>query len=888
MNFCTHPIMLKLAVFILLLLPFTNIQAQSVNNESCWKCYQESHNKNHEEALEHCSKAVIATKGKSESAQYSLLKARVQMDMEDYTGAIMTLNKVTNSATFFQSVIYGLQGDCYSELGNLKGAIENYDRAIREDPNDFTTPIYLLKAYRVQNELGEKTLANCYVQTLIALFPEFAGRNQVQKYVTYGSEVTPIPLKFKEIVQPTSLGMGTISGRPVKIEDFVEFHWIAEEDARKAAMQQGIPITPIDENSVWRAFVSENLKDEEFKRLRLDVAEIEIDAYLFGTDGFSVQPDLERSFRDENGNFDPQLLQMRIEEMKASPDPEMRKAWQESKAYFHLKLRNEKYYLLVNGLNYLTDLDISNEIAQEQSYDISFVLKPYNEASSHQFSFNDSVLKEYYEGNIGTGKFSKSEDASRLSLIDFPIAPSANDTSRIVEELQNIKSKFAKSKNDSSFVLLNSDSKSYISGPYSTAVPTNSQWINQWTKQTIITYPESMENTFMTAKVGTVIGPYIQDSTVRIAKVIGQTSENIVARHILLEIDYNDYKYSLLKAQEILAKTTNENFADYARTKSQDQASAIRGGNLGTFYFSQMVQPFAEYCAEAPIGKIGFVETQFGFHIVQVTERSGQKFPRVAIIEKSLKPTDENIVTSKNKAEEFIEKFSFAAEDLSARDKISLFNTLSDESKLFAHEFAVKANDHLIYGIPLESAKNDLLKFLYDENTLPGAIRSTPIYAGDRWFVPLFMYRTTDGQDDEYIYYKEMIVFQLEKDKLEEILALELESMSESEFAGTAQSVTTSLREARIGAIYEPKALGKAFNKFKMGEESVVVVAGSRGVYRVQLKKINEAPDFDITEYKMNKERSMEGSANSEIDRALHKKAEIIDNRKLLELGIRN
>ena len=63
-------------------------------------------------------------------------------------------------------------------------------------------------------------------------------------------------------------------------------------------------------------------------------------------------------------------------------------------------------------------------------------------------------------------------------------------------------------------------------------------------------------------------------------------------------------------------------FADLARTHSQCPSSS-RGGDLGEFEPGQMVREFDEVVFSAEVGKVqGPVQTQFGYHLVEVTSRT--------------------------------------------------------------------------------------------------------------------------------------------------------------------------------------------------------------------------------------------------------------------------
>ena len=63
-------------------------------------------------------------------------------------------------------------------------------------------------------------------------------------------------------------------------------------------------------------------------------------------------------------------------------------------------------------------------------------------------------------------------------------------------------------------------------------------------------------------------------------------------------------------------------FADLAR-KHSTCPSGKKGGDLGTFRERQMVREFNEVVFSAELNKVhGPVKTQFGYHLIEITERS--------------------------------------------------------------------------------------------------------------------------------------------------------------------------------------------------------------------------------------------------------------------------
>ena len=87
------------------------------------------------------------------------------------------------------------------------------------------------------------------------------------------------------------------------------------------------------------------------------------------------------------------------------------------------------------------------------------------------------------------------------------------------------------------------------------------------------------------------------------------------ARHILVETEdaCNDLKTQIVGGAD---------FAALAKQHSKCP-SGKEGGSLGTFGRGQMVREFDEVVFTAPLGEVqGPVQTQFGYHLIEVTMRS--------------------------------------------------------------------------------------------------------------------------------------------------------------------------------------------------------------------------------------------------------------------------
>ncbi len=128
--------------------------------------------------------------------------------------------------------------------------------------------------------------------------------------------------------------------------------------------------------------------------------------------------------------------------------------------------------------------------------------------------------------------------------------------------------------------------------------------------------------------------------------------QKVKARHILLRFKGSPVpvregqkdltkEESLAKALELKkAIDAGGDFAALAKKESDDAGSGANGGDLGAFGRGMMVPPFEQAAFSLPIGKTSDpVESQFGYHIIQVQEQLGKDFASAkAEIEPKLKP----------------------------------------------------------------------------------------------------------------------------------------------------------------------------------------------------------------------------------------------------------
>jgi parvulin-like peptidyl-prolyl isomerase len=158
-----------------------------------------------------------------------------------------------------------------------------------------------------------------------------------------------------------------------------------------------------------------------------------------------------------------------------------------------------------------------------------------------------------------------------------------------------------------------------------------------------------------------------------------QTGERLRARHILIRVgpdaEFKEKSAARRKLEEIRKKIlAGEDFDDMARKHSDDKASAERGGDLGVFGRGQMVPPFEKAAFSLSVGEVSsIVETDFGYHLIQVQEKRAASKLRFEDAEEDLKEYAFRV-----KAQETFEKF---VEDLRKDASVKVHMDVGEVSK---------------------------------------------------------------------------------------------------------------------------------------------------------------------------------------------------------------
>ena len=687
-------------------------------------------------------------------------------------------------------------------------------------------------------------------------------------------------------------GYGTVYGEKVNIDDFLADVKLANDNSELNAQQSGQPKQPVDETAVWNNFVENLVLEQEYQALGIDVSASEFDAYLYGREGFAVLPELAQGFTDSlTGMFNEKLLQSRIEEMESSDDARIQKQWTDSKKYYTEKRKQEKYFAILSQGMYVTDLEAKNEyFAQKEEKNIAYVLKRFIEISDDKIPVTDKKLRAYFEEHKSEKRYANRVASRDVKFFDIAIQPSKQDSNTFETTMTELKKTFAATSKDSAFVMANSENKYFVRqiGYRPEGDPAAKQGF---------TYPKSLDTLFKSASKGTVVGPYEENGSTKIAKVIDVQTKLLAVRHILISAPRADtlaVEKAKRKTDSLMQHVNSDNFAEMVTKHTEDPGSKDTGGKYENFVDGEMVPEFSTYAMNEPIGKIGYVQTDFGFHIMEVLSRTEGRIPNLVIVQKTLKPSQESIDDQESKISELIYKLD---EKLSEADseyeKVVLFDTIASQEGYMVRSMNLIENSPKVYGFTSKFGEDKILKLAFREDAMVGDLVDAPIKDKDRYVIAVLSSIKEKGEpkfeEVELVIKRDYIEEEKTKRITKEMTgASSLEALSKKLNGAPVTKATVTFANPQItGSTFEPEVVGAIFSGLKDGERTKPI-KGKAGVYVIRLEKTVKPPV--AANYLMEKNQLLsgqKGNIQGTAKKALVKLADVVDNRRLFEAGIR-
>lgn len=697
-----------------------------------------------------------------------------------------------------------------------------------------------------------------------------------------------------------NIGIGTVYDSDVDYAEYDKNVKLFLADARATAQKEQRDINQQEQDQAydqaWSYTVDNLILQKEYDALGINVSEAEFKAYLLGKDGFEVLPDIAKGFTDSvTGAVNTKLLESKIKELSTSKDAEAKKNWAQTKKYYTERRRTEKYFDILGQGIYVTKLEGKADYkAKKEVKEVSYISKSYGDFKKKDVKVSDAELLKYYEDHKEDKKYQNIESSRTVRLFDIPVVPSKKDSADLDNNIAKLKTEFQSSSDDSSFIVTNSDDKNFFPDRKMVALPQN----NPKAKQGNVVYPFNMDSTFKSAKIGQVVGPFVSDGKITLSKITGSTPSSVSARHILIATNQSTDSAVLAQkkglADSIMRVVNKGNFEALVKKHTDDPGSKDKGGKYEDFLATTMVVEFGDYCANAPIGKIGLVKTDFGYHIIEVLKRSSEKYPTVVSVVKNFSPSSETKLKIEDLAYDMIDVFDkelAKIEDISKRS--NMFDTLSRKKGYAARKFSIKNNKPDLMGANFaQSFTGDkLLKFAYDSDVEAGTLIGAPIKDKGKYviaYLSLLTEKGTPSFEDVKLKMKEDLMKQKQFDFLSKKIAKDKSLKAMAKRLGLEiQTAEVTFDSPKLGqGSYDPIVVGSIFSSIKDGQRTKAI-KGTSGVFVVKINKTTKAPvakDYkeEITKALTDRKTQLQGAAMQ----SLRKKANVIDSRRFNRLRI--
>lgn len=662
--------------------------------------------------------------------------------------------------------------------------------------------------------------------------------------------------------------VGKIAGTTISLEEYQAAVQERENNyILNFGRQPGDKERPLLQQQAWDLLIAQKAIMPEFEKVGVRVTTDEIWDMIQGK---NMDENVRSSFLDSAGNFDRRRLLEYINQFNspAPLDPQALAGWQEAKYRWStfqrdLGLGRErlKYENLLIKTNYVTEAEAERDYhTQNDVAEAKYLYVPFFVISDSAISVSDSDLKAYY--NRTKEKY-KADQTRSLSYVTFPIQASSVDSLQIREELDKLAAEFKTVTEDSLFAVSNTDGT------------------QPFTKYYVATLPPLLSAQKDNLTTGAVVGPYMDGASYKVSKVVKigtDTVGNAKASHILIRWDdETDAAKSVAKekARKILAEIkAGASFAAKAREHGTD-GTASQGGDLGWFTSGQMVKPFEDAVFGAK--KTGVlndvVETQFGYHILEVTGVADYTAYTVATIELAITPSDETQNEAYLKAQNFASDLS-GVEEFTERAKAEgLMVMTANDLKTADRRINNLGDARVLISWLFRDAKIGKVSEVYDlDDDYVVAVMTGEMEEG---------FRSFEDVKDEIT---PAVRNELKGKKIIEKLAAQTGTLEElAKLFGSDASVNSSsdikLNSNTLPSVgLDPIAVGKVFS-LENGKRSAPF-AGENGVLVVELQNKTIAPAVgDYTMFKNQLLQGLNGRAGYGISEALKQGADIQDKR---------
>jgi peptidyl-prolyl cis-trans isomerase D len=662
------------------------------------------------------------------------------------------------------------------------------------------------------------------------------------------------------------INVATISGEDISI---IEFNRRFEENAENMRQQMQDDRLSQDDlfrvrESTWNQILEEVIMGKEYNKLGLVVTTDELFDQVQGPRPH--QAIIQNFTNPETGEYDRSMVLNYLQNLSSMP-ASSRNQWRVFERFIKEDRLSTKYENLVTKAYYTPEaLARKAWLERNQRADFEIVAVRFASIEDNLVTVTDSDYKKYYEEN----KQSFERIAARdIEYVVFDIVPSATDQRNAETYVMSLVEEFSKTENITGFVNANSDTRH------------NDNWLSR------DEVPLMLEEAFFDAEPGVVFGPYFEDGAYHLARLLDVTfrPDSLKASHILISYA------GAMRSEQTRTKAAAERIADsllnvvqrnpamltqIAATMSDDGSASQNNGDLGWFIDGQMVAPFNNFVIDNNVGTIGKVETDFGFHIVQVTDKKAPKRKiKMAHITHAVTPSSQTYQDVFAKASKF-------ATETRSREKFDQVVERDGLAKRVAPSLTPMTNN-----IPGIQNPRQIVRWVFDKSTRANDV-STIFDLDDKYVIAVLTKKWEEGVpplEDVRSNIEVQVLNAKKGEYIAERMKANLNDLNAiaAEFGVSVETVPDLNFDTRSIPNYgmENKLIGKMFSL--QPNEIAGPVVGNSATFVVRMIRStpsDETPNFD--NIRRDQRNLFSNSVrNNAAMRALEKLSKIEDNRLL-------
>lgn len=622
--------------------------------------------------------------------------------------------------------------------------------------------------------------------------------------------------------------LGKINGTTITAQ---HFNNLVEEQENMYKMQQGLNQIPSEveyqiREQVWQSMVEENLLDEQFALLGLQVTPMEMsDMYT----GEFIHPYLQRQFTNpQTGQYDYQYVANLLNSMDRL-DTADRQQLAELEKYVKKDRQQQKYGALIASGLYMPKA-IADEIANldNKSSNVRVASMLFSSVADEEANPTEQDFQNYY--NKHKAEFRIREELRSIEFITYPMNPTPEDLAKIEQEVQETYAEFTQVAEDELIYFVNSESDHHYDSTF--------------VKATDLAKP--LDSLVMGAGEGSFIAPHIIGNEWVMAKVLKTDvrPDSLRASVIVIlnekaggEITRSDAQAkALADSVEALVKSGKMSFEDAVMQYSDDPQKADKKGDQG-WVLDGGYGFLNENIVRGAVGSVFTMQRpdEIGYFIVKVTDKTAaNKKYRIAQISHEIAPSEATTRNVYNDANHFAGQNRTYAEMIAAAQA---------ENKQ-VRSAMVRMMDNNIAGIP--NARS-IVQWAFNEESEIGAVADQVFEANDMYVVVALKDVYKKGYP-EMNQIRDMIENNVRIEKKGEILMARAEEAKAS--CKDINSLAVKLNTT-IDTIDSVSYNGYYFGRFGMepkvqaavaankGNNLIGPIKGSTGVYMVQVDQEN-------------------------------------------------